>query len=53
LLPAGGASPLSPELQRAAGDPELIASRGPGRIAAGFPPTVLRTDQEGTITVPL
>ncbi len=53
LLPAGGASALSPELQRAAGDPELIASRGPGRIAAGFPPTVLRTDQEGTITVPL
>jgi len=53
LLPAGGASVLSPELQRAAGDPELIASRGPGRIAAAFPPTVLRTDQEGTITVPL
>ena len=53
LLPVGGASALSPELQRAAGDPELIASRGPGRIAAGFPPTVLRTDQEGTITVPL
>jgi competence protein ComEC len=53
LLPAGGASALSPDLQRAAGDPELIASRGPGRIAAGFPPTVLRTDQEGTITVPL
>jgi hypothetical protein len=53
LLPAGGASALSPELQRAAGDPELIASRGPGRIAAGFPPTLLRTDQEGTITVPL
>ena len=53
LLPAGGASALSPELQRAAGNAELIASRGPGRIAAGFPPTVLRTDQEGTITVPL
>jgi len=53
LLPAGGASALSPELVRAAGDPELIASRGPGRIAAGFPPNVLRTDQEGTITVPL
>jgi competence protein ComEC len=53
LLPAGGASSLSPDLQRAAGDPELIASRGAGRMAAGFPPTVLRTDQEGTITVPL
>jgi competence protein ComEC len=53
LLPAGGASLLSPELQRAVGDPALIASRGPGRMAAGFPPTVLRTDQEGTITVPL
>jgi len=53
LLPAGGSSALAPELQRAAGDPELIASRGPGRLASGFPPTVLRTDQEGTITVPL
>jgi competence protein ComEC len=53
LLPGGGASLPSPDLQLAAGDPELIASRGPGRLAVGFPPTVLRTDQEGTITVPL
>ncbi|HEV2215987.1 MAG TPA: ComEC/Rec2 family competence protein [Candidatus Dormibacteraeota bacterium] len=53
LLPSGGSSALSPELQRAAGNPELIASRGPGRTAAGFPPTLLRTDQEGTISVPL
>ncbi|HET7467698.1 MAG TPA: ComEC/Rec2 family competence protein [Candidatus Dormibacteraeota bacterium] len=53
LLPVGGASLLAPELARAAGDPQLIASRGPGRMAAGFPPAVLRTDQEGTITVPL
>ena len=53
LLPQGGASLLSPELQHAAGNPELIASRGPGRLASGFPPAVLRTDQEGTITVPL
>ncbi len=53
LLPSGGASLMSYELARAAGDPELIASRGPGRLATGFPPTVLRTDEEGTITVPL
>ena len=53
VLPAGGASLLAPELEHAAGDPELIASRGAGRLAAGFPPSLLRTDQEGTITVPL
>jgi len=32
---------------------QLVASRGAGRMAAGFPPNVLRTDQEGTITLPL
>lgn len=53
LLPGGGASALSPDLEAAAGDPELIASRASGRLATGFPPTVLRTDQEGTVTVPL
>ncbi|MGN6681681.1 MAG: ComEC/Rec2 family competence protein, partial [Streptosporangiaceae bacterium] len=53
LLPSGGASQLSPELEAAAGEPELIASRAQGRLATGFPPTVMRTDQEGTITVPL
>lgn len=53
LLPSGGASLLAPELERAAGTPQLIASRGSGRMATGFPPTVLRTDQEGTITLPL
>lgn len=53
LLPGGGSSLPSPDLQQAAGDPELIASRGPGRLAVGLPPGVLRTDQEGTITVPL
>ena len=53
LLPGGGTSLPSPDLQQAAGDPELIASRGPGRLATGLPPGVLRTDQEGTITVPL
>lgn len=54
LLPLGGRSALSPVLARAAISPEtqLIASRGPGRLAAGFPPNVLRTDQEGTITLP-
>jgi Competence protein len=55
LLPAGGRSALSPDLERAALDSttQLIASRAAGRLATGFPPTVLRTDQEGTITLPL
>jgi competence protein ComEC len=55
LLPAGGRSQLSPELARAAIIPttRLIASRAAGRLASGFPPHVLRTDQEGTITVPM
>ena len=55
LLPGGGRSQLSPELARAAIRPttQLIASRGAGRLATGFPPNVLRTDQEGTITVPM
>jgi hypothetical protein len=55
LLPAGGRSQLSPELARAALTPttQLIASRAAGKLAKGFPPNVLRTDQEGTITVPM
>jgi hypothetical protein len=54
LVPGGGRSALSPELERAAGpDVQLIASRSTGRLAQGFPPTVLRTDQEGTITLPM
>jgi competence protein ComEC len=52
LLPSGGRSLPSAELQRAAGaGVQMIASRSAGRLARGFPPTVLRTDQEGTITV--
>ncbi len=52
LLPSGGRSLPSPELERAAGAAaQMIASRSAGRLARGFPPTVLRTDQEGTITV--
>ncbi len=53
LLPNGGKSALSPDLDRVAidGGTQLIASRGPGRLARGYPPTVLRTDQEGTIDV--
>jgi hypothetical protein len=31
----------------------LIASRSAGRLAGGSPATVLRTDQEGTITLPM
>ncbi len=54
LTPGGGRSVLSPELQSAAGpNVQLIASRSAGRLAQGFPPTVLRTDQEGTITLPM
>jgi hypothetical protein len=54
LIPGGGRSLLSPELQRAAGSAvRLIASRSAGRLASGFPPTVVRTDQEGTITLPM
>ena len=55
LLPAGGRNALSPDLERAAVGPttQFIASRGAGRLATGLPPTVLRTDQEGTITLPL
>jgi hypothetical protein len=54
LLPGGGRSALAPELERAAGpDVQLIASRSAGRLAQGFPPTVLRTDPEGTITLPM
>lgn len=55
LLPFGGRSRLSPDLERTAlsSSTQLIASRGSGRLAAGLPPGVLRTDQEGTITLPL
>ena len=55
LLPAGGRSLLAPELERAAVSPttQLIASRAAGQLARGFSPTVLRTDQEGTITLPM
>src|SRR5437660_2986629 len=55
LLPTGGRSLLSPDLARAAirADTQLIASRGAGRLATGFPPSVLRTDQEGTIILSL
>ena len=54
LIPGGGRSLLAPELERAAGpNVQLIASRAAGRIAQGFPLTVLRTDQEGTITLPM
>jgi hypothetical protein len=54
LIPGGGRSALSPELEHAAGpQAQLVASRSTGRLAQGFPPTVLRTDQEGTITLPM
>ncbi len=53
LLPNGGQTALSPDMDQAVGQPELLASLTSGRLAAGLPPTVLRTDQEGTITVPM
>lgn len=55
LLPRGGRSTLSPDLGRVAiaRTTQLIVSRGPGRLATGYPPGVLRTDQEGTIALPL
>ena len=55
LLPVGGRSQISPDLEHAAmtSATQLIASRAAGRLANGFPPNVLRTDQEGTITLPM
>jgi len=53
LLPAGGRSLLAPDLERAVGPAQLIASLASGRLARGLPNTVLRTDQEGTITLPM
>jgi hypothetical protein len=56
LLPVGGRSQISPELAHAGVGPttQLIASRAAaGRLANGFPANVLRTDQEGTITLPM
>ena len=53
LLPDGGQTALSPDLESAVGAPEMFASLASGRLASGMPPTVLRTDQEGTISVPM
>jgi competence protein ComEC len=55
LLPVEGKSRLSPDLERAAvtARTQFVASRSAGRLAAGFPADVLRTDQEGTITLPM
>jgi hypothetical protein len=53
LLPGAGRSLPSPALDRAASGAQVIASLSSGRLARGIPPTVLRTDQEGTITLPM
>jgi competence protein ComEC len=54
LLPGGGRSRLPSEVEDAAGaGAQLIASRTAGRLANGYPPSVLRTDEEGTITLPM
>ena len=53
LLPSAGRSLPSPALDRAVSGAQVIASLASGRLARGIPPTVLRTDQEGTITLPM
>jgi competence protein ComEC len=53
LLPVGGRSALAPELLSAARPGRLIASLGGGRLARELPATVLRTDQEGSIELPM
>jgi len=53
LLPGVGRSLPSPSLERATTGAQLIASLAAGRLARGLPPNVLRTDQEGTITLPM
>ena len=52
LLPLGGKTAPSADLMAATGrGADLLASLESGRLALGLPPTVRRTDQEGTITV--
>ena len=52
LLPLGGKTAPSADLMAATGSgADLLASLESGRLALGLPPTVRRTDQEGTITV--
>ncbi len=53
LLPAGGRSLPAPELMREISRAQLIASVASGRLARGLPSSVLRTDQEGTISLPM
>jgi competence protein ComEC len=53
LLPGGGRSAPAPELMAAARPGRMIASVAGGRLTRDLPPTVLRTDQEGTIELPL
>ena len=53
LLPGGGHTLPSPELEHAAGGAQMIASLNAGRLARGLPPSVLRTDQESSITLPM
>jgi competence protein ComEC len=53
LLPGGGRSAPAPELMAAARPSKMIASVGGGRLSRELPPTVLRTDQEGSIELRL
>jgi len=53
LLPASGHSLPSPDLERAISNAQFVASLASGRLARGVPQTVLRTDQQGTISLPM
>ena len=54
LLPDGGRSAPAPELMQRAQPSRLLASRGSGRLARELGGLLLaRTDQEGTITLPI
>jgi competence protein ComEC len=53
LLPAAGRSLPSPDLEARTSSTQLVASLASGRLARGLPTTVMRTDQEGTITLPM
>lgn len=53
LLPGGGRSAPSAPFLVAARPGRMIASLASGRLARGLPATVLRTDQEGSVELPL
>jgi competence protein ComEC len=52
LIPGGGRSAPAPALLAAAAGDAVVSTAG-GRLARGLPATLRRTDQEGTIVLPL